>query len=506
MSDKITQPLWVQCMKRQSLAFTLILLVSLALVVVLGIEAWYTSKSLERALISEAFDGLHRTSDTIKRGLRYAMLQDDRSAITQTIQTVGRQEGIDGIRIFNKDGEVMFSSWDAEIGKQVDVASDACKGCHSSGRPLDQLESNERTNIYVGKDGIRRFQVIDPIYNERACSIGECHAHSADRKVLGVMESVISLERIDGEIATSRAKVIITTVITIILVSLVIYLLTRLLILRPIGRLLSGTRIIASGRLDHRIPIKINNELGELADSFNTMTQSLEETRGQLLQSERLSSLGRLSAGIAHEINNPITGILLTASTMEADSDLSGKYRENIELIVSESQRCRDIVRGLLDFARQTPFKPEPSNLVDVVKKAIQIVEPQATLAKIPIKTDFAEVPNVLIDDKQMQQVFLNLLVNALDAMPEGGVITVISRLEDRHVAVEVIDTGVGIAPEAKAKLFEPFFSTKENRGTGLGLAIAWGIVEQHKGHIEVQSVVGRGTSFTVRLPISGGN
>ena len=348
--------------------------------------------------------------------------------------------------------------------------------------------------------------MIDPIYNERACSIGECHAHSADRKVLGVMESVISLERIDGEIATSRAKVIITTVITIILVSLVIYLLTRLLILRPIGRLLSGTRIIASGRLDHRIPIKINNELGELADSFNTMTQSLEETRGQLLQSERLSSLGRLSAGIAHEINNPITGILLTASTMEADSDLSGKYRENIELIVSESQRCRDIVRGLLDFARQTPFKPEPSNLVDVVKKAIQIVEPQATLAKIPIKTDFAEVPNVLIDDKQMQQVFLNLLVNALDAMPEGGVITVISRLEDRHVAVEVIDTGVGIAPEAKAKLFEPFFSTKENRGTGLGLAIAWGIVEQHKGHIEVQSVVGRGTSFTVRLTISGGN
>ena len=137
-------------MKRQSLAFTFDLAGFLALVVVLGIEAWYTSKSLERALISEAFDGLHRTSDTIKRGLRYAMLQDDRSAITQTIQTVGRQEGIDGIRIFNKDGEVMFSSWDAEIGK-VDVASDACRGCHSSGRPLDQLKATSAQTYTLGK-------------------------------------------------------------------------------------------------------------------------------------------------------------------------------------------------------------------------------------------------------------------------------------------------------------------------------------------------------------------
>ena len=257
-------------MKRRSIATTLILLVALALSAVLGFEAWYTSKSLERALIQEAFDGLHRTSDTIKRGLRYAMLHDDNHAVTESIRTFGQQEGMDGIRIFNKDGEVMFSSWEQELGNRVDVTADACKGCHSSGRPLAELTAHERTNIYVGNDGVRRFQVIEPIYNERDCSTADCHAHSADRKVLGVMESAISLGRIDREISRRRAGVLGVTGVTIVFVSLLIYLLTRQLVLRPIRRLLEGTRVIASGRLDHRIPVRLKNELGQLAESFNT--------------------------------------------------------------------------------------------------------------------------------------------------------------------------------------------------------------------------------------------
>ncbi|HOI10369.1 MAG TPA: ATP-binding protein [Myxococcota bacterium] len=491
-------------MKRRSIATTLIVLVALALSVVLGIEAWYTSKSLERALIQEAFDGLHRTSDTIKRGLRYAMLHDDNQAVTESIRTFGQQEGIDGIRVFNKDGEVMFSSWEQELGNRVDTTADACKGCHSSGRPLASLGAQERTNIYVGTDGVRRFQVIEPIYNERDCSTAECHAHSADRKVLGVMESAISLERIDREIARRRAGVLTVTIVTIVLVSLLIFLMTRQLVLRPIRRLLEGTRVIASGRLDHRIPVRLRNELGELAESFNAMTKSLQDTRGQLLQSERLSSLGRLSAGIAHEINNPITGILLTATTMLEEAPAGSKERENLELVVRETQRCRDIVRGLLDFARQAPFAPAPGDLREVVGRAVQIVAAQAELAKIPIRVNLPDLPRAAIDAKQMQQVFLNLLVNALDAMPDGGAITIDGRVEDGDVVVDVSDTGMGIPPEHRARLFEPFFSTKESKGTGLGLAIVWGIVEQHGGRIDVQSVVGRGTTFSVRVPVAG--
>lgn len=491
-------------MKRRSIAATLILLVALALIAVLGFEAWYTSKSLERALLHEAFDGLHRTSDTIKRGMRYAMLHDDRAAVTHSIRTVGQQEGIDGIRIFNKDGAVMFSSWDQELGNRVDLTADACRGCHASGRPLAELTAQERTNIYVGADGVRRFQVIEPIYNERDCSTAECHAHSADRKVLGVMESAISLERIDREIQRRRVGVLAATAVTIVLVSLLIYLLTRQLVLRPIRRLLEGTRVIASGRLDHRIPVRVRNELGELAESFNTMTKSLEDTRGQLLQSERLSSLGRLSAGIAHEINNPITGILLTATSMQEDAVQGTKDRENLDLIVRETQRCRDIVRGLLDFARQAPFQPTSEDLAEVVRRAVQIVSAQAALARIPVRVELPDLPRVSIDAKQMQQVFLNLLVNALDAMPDGGAIRIDGRAENGDVVIDVTDTGMGIPPEHRARLFEPFFSTKESKGTGLGLAIVWGIVEQHGGRIDVQSVVGRGTTFSVRVPVGG--
>lgn len=494
-------------MKRRTLAATFIALVGLALAGALGIQFYVTTDAYQTQLIREAFDGLHRQSDTIKRGLWYAMLHDDRPAITNQVQTFGAQQDIDGIRIFNKDGKVMFSTWDEEIGRSVDTSADACKGCHSSGRPLASLDASERTNIYEGDDGVRRFQIIEPIYNERACSTAECHAHSVDLKVLGVMESAISLQRIDREIARQRTSALLATLVILAMVSGLIYLLLRRYVAAPIRSLVKGTRIVAQGDLAHRIRIRQKDEIGELAESFNKMTQTIEETRGQLLQSERLSSLGRLSAGIAHEINNPLTGLLLTATTMRGSITEDSPERENLELVIRETERCRDIVRGLLDFARQTPTTKALGRIEDVVERSVQIVQSQAEVAHIPIRMpDTRDLPPLMMDDKQMQQVFVNLLVNALDAMPDGGSILVEWRdLGGREVEVDVVDTGVGIPKEHLASLFEPFFSTKGSKGTGLGLAICWGIVEQHGGRIDVRSAVGRGTTFTVRLPVRNG-
>jgi two-component system NtrC family sensor kinase len=292
------------------------------------------------------------------------------------------------------------------------------------------------------------------------------------------------------------------------------YLLSRP-ISRSIRQLVSASRELARGNLDAKVHINSSDELRELADTFNTMAAAVKARDEQLKEyasrrvrkSERLAMVGQLAAGVAHELNNPLQGIvaysLLLLEEMPDDDD----QRESVELIVTQANRCRDIVRGLLDFSRQKKPHKKPFDVGLVLEECVLLVERQALFHNIEIVKGFdATLPEVVIDPAQIQQVFMNLIMNAAEAMDGEGRLTLATRLDPggEYVEVEFTDTGHGISEADMEKVFVPFFTTKDaGHGVGLGLAISYGIVREHKGVISVDSEVGRGTTFVVRLPVN---
>jgi len=314
---------------------------------------------------------------------------------------------------------------------------------------------------------------------------------------------------------------------TIFLLGLQAYIARR--ITRPLGVMVEATDRIARGDLDHRLPEEGRDEIGHLAHSFNRMTedlhdaredltqwgrtlerrveertQELRETQGQLIQSEKLASLGKMAAGVAHEINNPLTSILLNTYLLLEDCGETDEERESLTLIADEASRAAQIVAGLLDFARQTPAQEVRADVNDIIERTVQLHEMQASVRNIRIeKVLDRSLPPVDLDKNKIQQVFSNLIMNAREAMPEGGTLGVASRLSGDGTFLEIVfsDTGVGIPKDNIPKLFDPFFTTK-SFGTGLGLAVSYGIIRQRGGTIDVQSEVGRGSVFTVRLPL----
>ena len=282
---------------------------------------------------------------------------------------------------------------------------------------------------------------------------------------------------------------------------------------RPVHALVDATRRLAAGDLKQRVgPDKSTREIGELGSAFNQMAHALEErdqrlrlqAQEQILRSEKLAMIGRLAAGVAHEINNPLGSILLFSHLLLRKVPSAGTERQNLERIAREADRCRNIVQGLLDFARQREPKAESLNINEVVLKPIALLENQAIFHNITVLKQLRpDLPPVLADGSQLQQVFVNMLANAAEAMDGEGTLTVDTRLAPSGDRVEVrfTDTGCGIPAENMARVFEPFFTTKDvGGGTGLGLSISYGIVQRHGGTITVQSRVGEGSTFVVSL------
>jgi two-component system NtrC family sensor kinase len=285
-------------------------------------------------------------------------------------------------------------------------------------------------------------------------------------------------------------------------------------ILQPIRGLVSASGRWAKGDFDYRVKITRKDEIAKLEETFNFMVSSLKErddklreyTDQQIMKSERLATIGQLAAGVAHEINNPLGTISIYAQMVldELDKD-SDSCRESMAVVMKQTNRAGRIVKDLLEFARQSEPEMRMLNITDVLTKAIAITTHPAELQNIRLLTDLTpELPDIQGDSDKLQQVFVNIIVNALQAMPEGGILTVRTRLteDSGFVEIEISDTGCGIPQEHLSKLFDPFFSTKRTgEGTGLGLSVTLGIVEKHNGTIDVKSKVGEGSTFIIRLP-----
>jgi two-component system NtrC family sensor kinase len=492
-------------MLNRKIGFKLTFGVVLTVLLAISIFAYFNIQSERKSLLNEVERHAIQLSEHVKSDTEYDMLNNDRERIHQSIRRIGNQDSIDRVRVFNKSGEIIYSSDSAEIGKMVDKKAESCYRCHSAGEPLEHLEMQQRTRIFRPRpDASRLLGIINPIYNAESCWTAACHAHPRAQTVLGVLDVTIPLSEIDRNIRRSQFAIVILAVSTMLILGLIVGFLVHWWIDRPVRELLSAMHHVAGGDLSHRVEVKRDDELGMLARSFNNMTENLAEARLQLFQSDKLASLGRLAAGVAHEINNPLTAVLTYSSYLLKRSHGQASEREDLKVIVSETIRCREIVKSLLDFARQTVPKKRSADINEIIGRAATVIENKLAVGRVKLVMDLdPELPKVTVDANQIQQVFINLMVNASDAIGDGsGTINIISRAVSIG-PTEVLQIKRALCPkrhdlvDRKIKIDgKPAISMRFRKGEQTGLIHLDPMYGSHDHHLEDIPALGEGVEL----------
>jgi two-component system, NtrC family, sensor kinase len=519
----------------RSLSFRLVVLLALSMTVAVGLLGYFNIRLQRQHLEQMTLADADRVSKVIKQNAAYYMLRNERDGLYHLIQNVGSEPGVVRIRIMNQEGRISFSTDSKETNTFVDKRSEACYACHSQSQPLSHLNRPDRFRTYRLASGERALGIINPIENSRACSTAECHYHPANQEILGVLDTNLSLAAADADMAQTTRQTILYTILAVLTISCLSALFVWRVVRTPLAALKTGTERLGSGDLGYQFKVDTYGEIEDLAKSFNTMSRQLQEAREeidawtktlevrveektrelntaheQMLRVEKMASIGKLAAVVAHEINNPLAGILTYAKLLKKRFSPKDEAQKEIfstlDIIESESRRCGEIVKNLMTFARTMPMRYEQADLNGIIQRCVKLVQHQLDLASIELHLDLAkDLPSAECDAGQVAQVILALVMNAIEAMPRGGILGLETRLssDGASALIEVQDNGVGMPPEVLANIFQPFFTTKEGgHSLGLGLAVSHSIVERHQGEIRVQSEPGRGTTFSIRLPL----
>ena len=624
----------------RSIGFELICAVSAIAILAIGVYATVNISTQRNQLIHQVIQSTSLVSDTIKRSMRYDMLKYQPERLHRAIDTIGGQEGIEKVRIFNYLGEIIYSSHRKEMGSMVDKSSEQCYACHAREKPFERLTTSARSRIFKTAAGHRVLGMINPIYNEADCYSASCHVHPREQKVLGVLDIDVSLTDVDRVITSSKKKIILFASVAIVGISLTIGLFVQRFVSGPVKHLVRGTERVAAGDLSTPLEIASANEIGILANSFDQMTKRLRDSEqelkaseekyrslfdndpnpifvfdrstfkiidaniratekygyskeellqmsfrdlgdpedaekirssvveacislpkvrhckkngsimhvdihscprvhlgedviianiadisdsiqaeAQLIQASKMATLGEMSAGVAHELNQPLNAIRIGSDLLkkivesgeELEPDLTGKVSREIG---AQVERAASIINHLREFGR----KSEPDQLEKVfinkpITDVFTVLGQQLKLKQIKVNLDLDEtLPSIYGLSNRLEQVFINLVMNARDAIEEmlengsqnegEGLLTIRTYQEKGRVVALVGDNGNGMPERVKEKIFEPFFTTKDvGRGTGLGLSISYGIVKDYEGTIEVESMPGSGTTFKITFP-----
>jgi len=523
--------------KRLSQQLILSLTVVVSLVVVAnGVIA---VRSADTQLQATMLQNVDQISGAIASATWHAMLADNRESAYQVMQTIAAKQGIRRVRIYNKEGRVMFST-PPSPEKVVDKKAEACFLCHASEQPLVRVDAPTRARVVHRPDGGRTLAMVTPIYNEPACSNASCHAHPETQNVLGVLDVGLDMKLVDEQVRRIELRTAFFTSLAVLLVGVCAAVFTRRFVAKPLARLTDATRHVAEMQLDRPIALTSSEELSDLARSFNEMrrrlsvamdelnaltrgleekveerTEQLKVAQQKLMQADRLASLGQLAASVAHEINNPLSGVLnlsmLMQRILKEDGIPKGReaeFRKYLDQVVAETSRTGRIVSDLLAFSRRGTPQQVEVDLNAIVGRTLSLVSHKLKLMSVEAECALdAALPHLLADGSQLQQVVMNLVLNGAEATRKKGAgrLRVSTRATERkqEVVLEVRDDGEGMSPELKERIFEPFFTTKdEGKGVGLGLAVVYGIVQAHGGDIEVESTPGKGTLFRVTLPV----
>jgi two-component system NtrC family sensor kinase len=525
---------------RHGLGTKLIGLLLGAMIVIFALLGYLTIRLHRKHLDAAALLSAERISDVIKRSTTYSMMRNDREGLYHTMATMANEPGVVRVRVFDREGRISYSTEPSEINHGVDKNAEACYACHSQQQPLAKLNRPDRFRVYRNGGGARVLAIITPIENQTECSNAACHAHPESQQILGVLDTHMSLARADEQLAQNTWQILTYDLLAMLTIAVLSWLFIRRMVDRPLKQLEEGTERLSKGELGFQIELPSQDQIGDLASSFNSMSlqlraaneqmiswaRTLEErvaeksrelrrAHDEVLHVETMSSLGKMAAVVAHEINNPLSGILtyskLLKKWVDTDQVQHEKKEEAIQcldLISSESRRCGDLVKSLLSFSRQAPMNVQSTDINQVLQQCVMLLRHNLDHAGIQLNLNLGEgLPRLQCDPSQIEQVLLAVTVNAMDAMSRGGNLWLGTALSDdaRRISITVRDDGAGIPPDVLPKIFEPFVTTKEHgHGTGLGLAVSRSIIERHSGKISVQSEVGKGTTVTIALPVPG--
>ncbi len=517
------------------LSVKLILIISSILLLNLTIYTFYTISQLRKDLTESYTQSAYNISDLIRKSTRYSMLLNRKEDVYQIIRTIGTERGVEKIRIYNKQGNISYSSNLSEVNRLVNTDAEACYVCHSKPELPVNLTMAELTREYITTDGKKVLGLINPIKNEPDCYNADCHAHEKDKKILGVLDVIISTERIDNIIDANIKNVVTNSILLMILIPAFSALFIILIVNRPLKKISKGIDELSKGNLDYKISVTSKDELGSAANEFNQMAgkldkaykeikewsetlnhkvqeknEELKKIYEQITQIEKLASLGKLSATVAHELNNPLEGILTYSKLIskklakEGTGEFNKDALEYLSLISSESARCGKIVKDLLLFSRKGDGEFERRNIVQIIEASLVLINHHLEIQKIDLMKKFDDYTlEIQCDGQKIEQALLAVLINAIEAMGEGGKLMVSLTKEDNYAVIRIKDDGRGIAEKDLPFIFEPFYSTKgEAKGTGLGLAVAYGIVNQHRGRITVEDTSLKGTTFKLKFPL----
>jgi two-component system NtrC family sensor kinase len=470
------------------------------------------------------------------------MLENDKAMLQRTLDIISTMSGIDEVNMYNDKDSLAFTS----VSTELEIRGNPnCKDCHTNMAAM--FPKKERVYRVVGENpdcgiyenGKRYLLIRKPILNEKSCNTAACHVHNEGDEVLGSLIIKLPLEDIDTFMDESSTDfLLLASIITILLVTFLI-IFTRKKIKDPLYSIINASEAVSNGDNSFRLEIKpdllydmrkVSVAFNNMLDNIDTVTNELQnwsqqleykvqkkseelsEAQNELIHVERIASLGKLSSSVAHEINNPLSGILIYTKLIYKQlngPDFHHSKKESIlkhlKLIENETKRCGDIVKGLLDFSRKDQDDFEVANLHQLLKATYALMTHSIKIADINFITDFrAKNDEIFCSPNQIKQAGIALLVNATEAIKENGEIIIrTSNPDEKSIQVEIIDNGFGISLDDIQHIFEPFFSTKRDAsGIGLGLSIVHGIVESHKGKIEVFSELGKGTNMTITFPI----
>lgn len=496
-----------------SLKAKFIIIAILILTAAIGISSWRTLKMQRDQLVAAAEEKVVMLTDTIERSITNAMREGRSKDVQAIVQEVGKHADIEKVSIFDSEGRIRISSEPEERGKRL--TSSPLK--HYMGF----IEKNLPFVFEEEENGKKVHSIVKPILNRPQCY----GCHDPRHKVNGFLHIDLSLAKAKAQIASIHRFVLFSAMLTVASLSFALWILLSRLVSRPVSLLMETMGRVEKGDLGARVRVKSRDELGRLGESFNDMIRRLQEAKQaleaehqrQLEQAEKMASLGQLALAIAHEVKNPLAGVSGAMQVLAEDYSLDDPKREIIDEMLHQIRRLDKTVKDLLSYARPASPEPVPCQVSDLLERALFLIRQQVRESKVSIMTDYAEgLPPIHADPQQIQQVFLNIALNAIQAMPDGGTLAVTTRAISHQPSaisekpsiggngwVEVVfsDTGHGIPPEDLKKVFQPFFTTK-HRGTGLGLPICQRIVDQHGGTIHIESDVGKGTTVIVRLPV----
>jgi len=482
--------------------------------------------------------------EIVEGSLYKSMLENDKSTLHSTLDIINTMPGIDDVNLYDQNNSLAYSSFAAESEYH---SNPDCLSCHSN---LDEMFSQrERSYLIIdeksdcsmnpGKPGQRHLLIRRPILNEVSCYTAACHAHTENDEVLGSLIIRMPLKDLDSALKKSSVDfLILSLVITAAVLSVLIWF-TRRRIKDPLHSIIIASEAVSAGKVNTRLVIgpRLLDDMKKVSQAFNNMLDNLDraaselenwskqleykvqkkseehsEVQNELINVERIASLGKLSASVAHEINNPLSGILIYTKLIHKqieNQEINQTKRENIlkqlKLIESETKRCGDIVKGLLDFSRKDQDDFENKHLNEILQGTYDLMMHHIKISNITFLTDLSASSDMIwCSPNQIKQACIAIIVNASEAISEKGEIIIRTKNTDNNsVRLEISDNGCGIPPEDIPHIFQPFFSTKRDaRGIGLGLAIVHGIVSNHSGKIEVDSVVGRGTTVSLIFPL----